>query len=145
MRLTRFPDWESLLDAFFRSRLNAPFQPGLNDCALFACDAIKAITGVDLAMSLRGKYSSMIQAHDLVDDLTEGSGMLYLYDVIAGHHNIKQVPLLLAHRGDAVIITLKEGPVLGIIGLDGMYACFAGPDGIAKVLVRDCDKAWSIG
>ncbi len=144
-RIVRFPDWESLLDSFFQSRLNAPFQLGLNDCAMFACDAIKAITGVDLVMSLRGKYSSMKQGHDLIDDLTEGKGMLHFYDVTAKQYNIKDVPLLLAHRGDAVIITLEEGPVLGVIGLDGMYACFAGPDGIEKVLVRDCDKAWSIG
>lgn len=52
--LTRARDWPERLAAFIDSRRHAPFAWGANDCALFAADGVLAMTGTDLAKTLRG-------------------------------------------------------------------------------------------
>lgn len=50
----RLPDWPVRLEALLRERQARPFAWGVHDCALFAADAVQAITGQDLAQGLRG-------------------------------------------------------------------------------------------
>jgi len=50
----RINGWEMRLDSLLNSRRMAPFQWGLQDCVLFAADAVLAITGVDHAAGFRG-------------------------------------------------------------------------------------------
>lgn len=52
--MTRYPDWKSRLHRFLAEARRAEFQRGLCDCAVFACDAVEAQTGVDLAADFRG-------------------------------------------------------------------------------------------
>lgn len=54
MKPQRFRDWQSRIAEFVASRERAPFVWGSNDCALFACDAIAAISGHDPAADVRG-------------------------------------------------------------------------------------------
>lgn len=51
--MTRYPDWRLRFDAFMTARLRTPFAWGSNDCALFAADCVREITGEDLAQGLR--------------------------------------------------------------------------------------------
>jgi len=143
--LIRFPDWESRLVQFFSDKMHIPFQIGVNDCALFACDAVLAITGVDLALSVRGLYSTQEEGHVLINEAVGDSGPVAFYSMVAEEHGIREVPILFARRGDCVMITLESGMALGIVGMDGVWACFAGPDGLERVLTRECSKAWRIG
>ena len=53
-QLSRLPDWQLYLDALVSERLHQSFVWGLNDCTIFAADCVLAITGVDLAVGLRG-------------------------------------------------------------------------------------------
>lgn len=50
----RLPDWPVRLEALLLERETWPFAWGVHDCALFAADAVQAITGHDLAHGLRG-------------------------------------------------------------------------------------------
>lgn len=55
MMMQKTPDWRLHFDAFLASRLRAPFVWGVNDCAIFAADAVLAMTGQDPAPAgLRG-------------------------------------------------------------------------------------------
>jgi hypothetical protein len=54
----RFEDWPSRLEAFLRAEKDRAFVWGERDCALFAADAVLALTGVDHAAAFRGRYSS---------------------------------------------------------------------------------------
>lgn len=54
--MTRVEDWPERLAAFIEQRRKMPFAWGSNDCALFAADAVCAITGVDLGEPFRGRY-----------------------------------------------------------------------------------------
>ena len=47
--MERVESWDLKLDDFILSRQNKKFKWGVQDCALFACDCIKEITGQDVA------------------------------------------------------------------------------------------------
>lgn len=54
----RFEDWPQRLDDFLRAAQGRLFTWGEHDCALFAADAVLAITGEDHAAAFRGRYST---------------------------------------------------------------------------------------
>ena len=56
----RRSDWRSRLSACIQGALEKPFEWGSHDCAIFAADAILAMTDVDLAAGFRGHYSTEI-------------------------------------------------------------------------------------
>lgn len=60
--LKRRKDWRPRLDAYLESIEGKPFKWGELDCALFAADAIMAMTDVDLAAEFRGSYSDEVGA-----------------------------------------------------------------------------------
>jgi len=151
--LTRHSDWEQRLGRYFKANLRQPFLWGHNDCALFVCNAILEMTGVDLAADARGKYDSKETADLFLAASTadwHGSpsfgGLAEYADKIAAQHGLEEVSLSLARRGDIVLWDVPGvGPALGIVSLDGIYAWFAGPNGITKNKVRKCDTAWRVG
>jgi hypothetical protein len=55
-----------------------------------------------------------------------------------------EVPVLMAQRGDVVIIDALLGPTLGIVGMHGEKAVFIAPAGLQEVEVAKCRKAWRI-
>jgi hypothetical protein len=52
--MKRYHDWQVRFEAFIRECRHVPFAWGSNDCALFAADAVQAITGEHLCPELRG-------------------------------------------------------------------------------------------
>lgn len=65
----RLRDWPERLDALMAERRDAPFAWGRNDCCLFAADAVLAVSGIDVADQLRGRYDTAAQAAELLEDL----------------------------------------------------------------------------
>jgi hypothetical protein len=54
----RLRDWQGRLARLFAERREASFEWGTHDCAMFAADAVLAVTGEDPAAEFRGKYKS---------------------------------------------------------------------------------------
>jgi len=54
----RYANWQDNLKVFLLNRNRFPFQWGVSDCALFACDAIHTMNGSDPAHFFRGKYAN---------------------------------------------------------------------------------------
>ncbi len=112
--LTRLPDWRARLDDYLDSIEGRPFAWGELDCALFAADAVQAITGVDLAADFRGKYSDQAGAEAAVksagfeDYASLVASMLPAVEI--GRHMIGDV---------AVVESAEFGPCLAIVG--GMH------------------------
>lgn len=143
--MDRLIDWEKrfgdlLLDHVARPR---PFEWGQFDCALFACDAVLAITGVDLAAELRGKYKSYNSARRVMRRFA-GYGLETLAEKIAATHRLGAVPIKQAHRGDVVLFDTLLGPTLGVISLDGIKAFVPARIGIEPRRALDARKAWRI-
>lgn len=139
--MKRFEDWPLRLEKFLAEAEQKTFEWGSFDCCLFSCDAVLATTGVDLAAGFRGQYSSELGAAKL---LTRYRGVPGVAWKIAAEHGILEVPVLMAQRGDVVMIDSPLGPTLGIVGLHGHKAKFITPEGLKDYPVGDCTKAWRI-
>lgn len=63
------------LNKLIESSMTRPFEWGKWDCALFAAEAVKVMTGVDFAESFRDTYNDPLSAAKALKK--EGSGTLY--------------------------------------------------------------------
>ena len=139
--IRRRPDWALRLDALVCSRLHAPFAWGVNDCALFAADAVLAVTGHDLAAGLRG-----LGARAALRQIQRAGGLCQLVP--------DSLPLLRsvadAQEGDVALIEQPakglRGLALGVV-LQVPHAGVAGParKGLAIAPLSAAIQAWGVG
>lgn len=135
-QMPRLRTWQSALDALLSARLNAPFVWGQHDCCLFAADAVLAITGQDLAASLRGTYATEEEAAALVQSL---GGVAALVTARLGD----PMPSALARPGDVGLVEIDGRQSLAVC--IGRHWQAPGPDGL-RVLPRSMVlQAWGVG
>lgn len=154
--IKRYQDWEQRLAAFIEENRRRPFEWGAHDCALFACNAVETISGVDLAAGFRGGYSTKEGARlammrymvgsegselgEKTDDLLEA-----VCRHVAAEHGIQETPVRRAHRGDLALFETVRGPSLGVIALDGASIIGPGEKGYVKVRLAAALRVWRIG
>lgn len=143
--LKRVSDWDKRLAEFIQSRRNMPHTPGQQDCAMFACDAVLAITGTDIASEIRGKYTTEAEAQALIQSLTGGLGIPSYIEHLTETYEIPECPIKRARRGDIVTVTLPKSSTFGVVGTDGSTAYFAVEHGLEAIPVLQCERAWRIG
>lgn len=141
--MTRIPTWNTALADFIHGRLKSPFVWGQNDCCLFACDAVLAVTGIDLASQFRDKYSDTRSACNLIKSYA-GGGLAEFADKVAEENGIKEVELNYATGGDVVLVTGDQGDTLGIVELNGREVLATGPEGLMRLPRANWKKAWKI-
>ena len=141
MPLVRDERWPERLASFIEERRHAPFAWGSNDCSLFACDAMLAMTGIDIAAEFRGKYSDELGALRCLKDHA-GGALEATAEKIAAQFGLLEIPPLHAQRGDVAIIPTTNGPALGVVIGEDIVA--AGPSGVAFFSLRDVQRAWRI-
>ncbi|HVY12233.1 MAG TPA: hypothetical protein VHB73_01555 [Alphaproteobacteria bacterium] len=138
-KITRNEFWTTQLSRFLKERAAMPFEWGVNDCLLFAADAVLAITGVDLAEDVRGGYDSEETADTL---LSQYGGMEAAVTAAIGmepHYN----PLL-AKRGDVALVEVLGNPALAIVDDSGARLAVArSRDGIQRLPLTAAKKIWS--
>ena len=140
--LQRFDDWPTRLDRFLDSRKLESFSWGKHDCCLFACDAVLAMTGTDLAADFRGQY------HDARSAL-EFLGGRELGDFAAenlANQGVTELaaPQRWARRGDMVLAEYQGQEALGVVGLSGDEAWAPGEFVLQKVPMEMVLRAWRI-
>ena len=137
--MNRLPDWLPRLQRLMARRWRQPFEWGVNDCATLACDAVLAMTGVDLATDLRGRYGSREEARGILGVTFED------YCVrIASEHGLVEAPWRELHRGDLGFLDTQDGGALGIVWPEGKLA-FPGARQAELVPVRMAHRGWRIG
>jgi hypothetical protein len=141
--LIRFPDWPERLAAFLRESADEPFVWGVNDCALRACDAVRAMTGTDIAARLRGRYKTQLGAARVMRRLA--GDLEAVAQQVAYEFAIREVTPSFARRGDLLLLDTPLGPSLGIVAMNGHTAEFKVNDGLLRVPVSTCRRAWRIG
>jgi len=97
--MERMQGWESKLDKFVESRHNARFEWGKHDCCLFACDAVKEITGEDPAYAFRGKYKDGVGAYELIKEYGGGGLEETLWRAFFGGRNARYKQNIRGARG----------------------------------------------
>ncbi len=141
--LKRLDHWPGLLESFIDSRRHVPFQWGKNDCVLFSCDAVLAMTGQDLARGFRDTYDTArgaLKAMHLLDASSVGE----LADVFAARLGLRVLPATFAQRGDVVLLNRELGESLGIVSLNGVDIWAPAEEGLAEIPITEGLRAWRI-
>jgi len=125
--------WDIDLFDFIKSRENIPFQWGVHDCALFAADCAKVMTGIDVAEKYRG-YTTGTGAASIID--SAGS----LRDLV--NQNLPEISPKSAKRGDFVLIENEGNPALAVC--IGQVAIAAGHSGLTSHPMSEAITAWRI-
>jgi hypothetical protein len=146
MPLKRTTHWATReLHDFFLARATQPFAWGSNDCCLFPADAIRAMTGVDLAEDFRGKYSDEASAFALIKEVTGGETVADAAAWCAQKHELPEWHLpLFAQRGDLVVVRDSGRLIAGIVGLTGRGAISVGEEGLKRLPLSAVVRAWKI-
>ncbi len=144
--MTRPPDWQSRMAQALKTRRERPFAWGRHDCGLFACDIAEAISGVDLAAALRGRYSTRRGAFRALKSFA-GGGIETAIEKIAKDHGCAEVPPLMAQRGDILLAeVLVHSEVLeDSLGVClGETAAFAAAQGFVQLPIAQARRAWRV-
>jgi hypothetical protein len=117
--IVRKQSWQIDMASAIEAAGAAPFAWGSNDCSLFVCDVILAMTGVDLAADFRGKYATRDEAAALIGFATDGGGLEDLVEQLCGANAMPEVEVNFAWRGDVALHDTADGPCLGVIDREG--------------------------
>ncbi len=98
LELTRLQDWDRRLASLVNRHMRLPGEWGASDCLLTVADAIEAVTGIDPAKGVRGRYKTEAGAAKLL--LKRG----YADVEQALSDRFPPVGRLLAMRGDVGVI-----------------------------------------
>jgi hypothetical protein len=143
-KLTRKPNWDTdAFDKFLLSRATAPFAWGSNDCALFAADAIEAITGMDIAADFRGLYRDEASAWKAIRKVCKGTTVEDAAVYCAEKFGLRewQYPLM-ARRGDLVVLPESGSIIAGVVHLNGRHLISVGEDGLKRFPITQVKRAW---
>lgn len=139
--IARKHDWPERLSALISARLHEPFEWGKNDCALFAADAVLAMTGHDPAEALRGRYRTARGAKRALKriGITELADIpRYFIGEIAA-----EIPLKMAGRGDVILTKNDTGETMLAVCL-GARCASPGPSGLVYSSTLSALSTWRI-
>lgn len=108
MTVERRRDWRARLDAYLDGLTGRTFCWGSIDCALFAADAVLAMTDMDLAADFRGKYSTAFGASRAI----KKAGFWFVSDVAAAR--LPELPVALLRLGDVAVVFEHDQPALAL-------------------------------
>lgn len=131
----RLSSWELRFDALLHSRRRTPFKWGEHDCAIFAADAVLAITGVDHAQELRG-----MGVRDAIRTVHQRGGLEAVVTSFLGEPGRPDD----AREGDVVLMPNGDRVGLSVCVGNGKVVA-AAPVGLAWLPMTDAICAWRVG
>ena len=136
--IERLPDWETRLAAYLEPLMaGARFEWGQLDCALFAADAVLAMSGHDIAAPFRGKYSTAAGSARALKRYGAGD-LKSTFDTL-----LPPRPVGYARRGDVVMSDGAVGVCMGAFAL--FIGIEADADGIYRCPRAEWTYAWGVG
>lgn len=133
----RRPDWQVRLAVAIEAAREIPFSWGSHDCATWAFDLRRDLTGSeDIAALWRGRYRTAFGAHRVMKRLGWDS-------LEAAGRDLLGTPLpsvLHAKRGDLVLGGSEPAFAVCV----GAKVAFVAPDGLVFISLSDCSLAWRV-
>jgi hypothetical protein len=133
----RHPQWEARLQEFIVKNAARPHDWSDWHCLLFAADAIKAVTGKDLARGHRRKYKDSISAYRYLKQKLKADSPEALIDSM-----LDRKPVGFAQRGD--IVMGEDGIPMLCMGAFALSVA-EGTTGMVRVPREQWVKAWAVG
>jgi hypothetical protein len=142
--LARLDGWEMRLHAYLQERIGEAFHYGRHDCCAFATGAIEACTGVDVMAEVRGKYKDARGAAKAMRKLG-GTDVETAAVAIATRYRMPELAtVLLAQRGDVVLVESGQGPALGVLDFDGRHVLVPAEARVVRLPLGDGRRAWRV-
>lgn len=136
----RFENWCERLNLFLEDARHKEFKRGQHDCALFVCDAINTMTGVDFGKDLRNTYKTKKEAFEAVR--SKGcKDLIQLANKKLGEP--LQTPLK-AGRGDIVAVKYGDELGLAVVDLTGRFAVTPSLKKLEFYPAKYWLKAWKV-
>lgn len=144
--MQRYPSWPAILDDYVQRNRHRHFAYGSWDCCLFAADLLEAMTGVDLAESLRDQYDSRSAALAKAFAICGHCSIQSIVAHLAEKYELPPIAPLNACRGDLVLISRQRGRdySAGVVALTGHEILIACKEGIGTVPITEASRAWRI-
>jgi len=121
------------------------FEWGSWDCTTFCANAIEAMTGVDIADEVRGKYTTAIGAMKLIKSLTGGTTVADAVAYCAQKHGLPELEKpKFAKRGDVVVIKNGDDLIAGMVHLNGRHVICVSETGLVRLSIENVQRAWSV-
>ena len=142
--IKRRKGWPEILNAELIRLHKVPFEFGKHDCCVFSANMVKALTDPewDPMEGLRG-YRSVAGSVRMLKD-NNAKNIDELISRIMEEHNIPEVPVALAKRGDVVLGEDEKGePSAGICC--GMLSVYPGENNLIYKYTVNARKAWHYG
>jgi len=142
--MIRVGDWQFRLSDYLTSCAQQRFRYGVLDCGLFVAGAIAAMTEVDVAAELRGKYSSRREAFTAIQRLCGWPTMPAVADYLAERFVIAETPVVFAQRGDPVQLRRGRAASLGLVAMHGTEILPPYADGLLRLPLSHATRAWHV-
>ena len=142
--LRRIPNWQSALSAYLLDAVGARFEYGKRDCGLFVAGAIEAMTGVDVAELLRGRYCNRPTAFAVIRALCGAPTMEAVSSHLAALYGLAETPVTMAQRGDPVQLRRGRASSLGIVAMHGTEILTPYGHGLLRLPLSHATRAWHI-
>ena len=141
--MKRLDDWQSRLHVYLEACEAKPFRYGQFDCCLFACGAVEAMTGVDLAAPFRGSYGTRIRAWKALGEYGGFPASLEkALERAARDHGMAETPVNFANRGDLVLVPRSRDFSLGLVSLSGTEILVPAYRGYLDIPLQSAARAW---
>jgi hypothetical protein len=142
--LTRYPDWQAKLGNFLVANAKRSFRYGEFDCCLFVADAVRVMTGVDLAQHFRGRYTSRSEARERMALFCGEASVERVAAKVASAHGLDRVSPREAARGDMVLVQRRREFSLGLMNLNGQDVVIPFACGLMRIDLKHARSAWKI-
>ena len=112
----RLVDWKPRLVDYLSRSVGTPFAYGQFDCFLFTLGAVAVMTGVDLTLDYRGRYTTLRQGVALA----RKRGLRDHVALVMRHFD--EIPASFAQAGDIAVVAGADGPALGLVQGEHIFA-----------------------
>ena len=102
------------------------------------------MTGTDLAASYRGTYSTLGGALHAIREQLGTASILAVAENAAAAHQMPEVPVLRAKRGDMVMLARDRDYSLGLVALNGRDVIVTSKRGLWRLPLSCAVRAWQV-
>lgn len=140
--ITRKNDWPIRLSNYLEKVKDKKFKWGTHDCVMHSVNAVRAITGTDLATGYRKLYRTEEKAREIVKHLFgDNTDNMFIECLGSYSYKVKK-----ARRGDIARITFGDQKAYGIVDDTGRFVAMVSPkDGLVRLPLKKAELYWRVG
>ncbi|WP_250972480.1 DUF6950 family protein [Agrobacterium rosae] len=137
--MIRVDGWDRALEDVASAQLTILPEWGTSDCMMSACEAIKAVVGIDPLEEFRGRYKTEAGAAKKM----RGLGCNHVKDLFEIHIGLEPVNRFSARRGDVGVTVINDEFVAGFVCSLGF--AIKQPHGTIFLPVSEIEQAYKVG